>query len=131
MGRVARTAAAVAVPEAAAARKIVPGMSPGQVDDELQRRRAAAQARRAQRASAPGHPMVPATAPAAEAPPPTSSGGGFSAPALPMPAAAATGSGFALGVVAWAVGLAYLKYGWAGVRQFGAAKFFNKPGGLR
>jgi len=69
----------------------------------------------------------PDPAPAAEpqqGPPPASPGGGPSLPA--MPAAASTGSGFLLGVFAWAVGLAYLQGGSAGVRKFLAAKFLNK-----
>jgi hypothetical protein len=72
----------------------------------------------------------PAPAPVVESPPPASPGGGFSAPSLPaLPPAASTGSGFLLGVAAWAVGLAYLRGGWPEVRKFGAAKFFNKTGG--
>jgi hypothetical protein len=71
------------------------------------------------------HPMVPA------APSPASPGGGPSMPSLPgMPAAAATGSGFLLGLFAWAVGLAYLQHGMPGVRQFFAAKFLNQKGDL-
>jgi hypothetical protein len=130
MGRAARTAAAVAAPEASAVRKITPGMHRDQVNDELQRRRAAAQERRAQRASAPGHPMVPAAAPTATSPAPTSSGAGPSLPTVAVPApvgaAASTGSGFLLGVFAWAIGLAYLQHGSAGVKQFFRAKFFNE-----
>lgn len=130
MGKAARTAAAVAAPEATVARKITPGMSPGEVDDELQRRRAAAQARRAQRAAAPGHPLVPVAAPAATSPAPTSPGAGPSLPTVSVPApvssAAQTGSGFLLGVFAWAVGLAYLRGGSGGVKQFFRAKFFNE-----
>lgn len=57
-------------------------------------------------------------------PPPASPGGGLAAPA--MPAAASTGSGFLLGVFAWAVGLAYLNGGSDGVKKFLAAKFLNK-----
>jgi hypothetical protein len=49
---------------------------------------------------------------------------GFSLPG--MPAAAATGSGFLLGVFAWAVGLAYLRGGMPEVRKFAAAKFLNQ-----
>lgn len=57
-------------------------------------------------------------------PPPASPGGGL--PTLSMPAPVSTGSGFALGVVVWAFGLAYLNGGMDGVRKFVAAKFFNK-----
>jgi hypothetical protein len=46
-----------------------------------------------------------------------------------MPAAAQTGSGFLLGVFAWAVGLAYLRGGGTEVRRLLAAKFFNKTEG--
>jgi hypothetical protein len=60
-------------------------------------------------------------------PPPASPGGGL--PSLPVPAAAATGSGFLLGVFVWALGLAYLREGGDGVRKFMAAKFFNKTEG--
>lgn len=130
MGRVARTAATVAAPEASAVRKITPDMDRGQVTDELQRRRAAAQARKAQRASAPGHPMVPVAAPTATSPAPTSSGAGPSLPDVSLPApvasAASTGSGFLLGVFAWAVGLAYLRGGAPEVKKFFRAKFFNE-----
>jgi hypothetical protein len=58
---------------------------------------------------------------------PASPGGGFSVPAIP--AAVSTGSGFLLGVGAWAIGLAYLRGGAPEVRRFLAAKFFNKVGG--
>lgn len=56
-------------------------------------------------------------------PPPASPGGG-----LPLPAAASTGSGFLLGLFAWALGLAYLQNGSTGVKKFLAAKFLNKTG---
>jgi hypothetical protein len=46
-----------------------------------------------------------------------------------MPAAASTGSGFLLGVFAWALGLAYLRGGGPEVRRLLAAKFFNKTEG--
>jgi cell division septation protein DedD len=69
------------------------------------------------------------TGPAADgaqpaSPPPSPRGGGLSVPA--MPKAASTGSGFMLGVFAWAVGLAYLNGGSDGVRKFIKAKFFNQ-----
>lgn len=64
------------------------------------------------------------TAPASDGPSPTSSGGGPSMPSIPAPVQ--SGSGFLLGVFAWAVGLAYLQGGSAGVKKFMAAKFFNK-----
>jgi hypothetical protein len=44
-------------------------------------------------------------------------------------AAVSTGSGFLLGVFAWAVGLAYLRGGAPEVRRFMAAKFLNKTEG--
>lgn len=66
----------------------------------------------------------PEPAPAPASPPPASPGGGLSLPATP--AAVGTGSGFLLGVFAWALGLAYLQGGPAGVKKFLAAKFLNK-----
>ena len=57
-------------------------------------------------------------------PPPASPRGGPSLPAVPAPVS--TGSGFALGVVVWAFGLAYLNGGMDGVRKFARNKFFNK-----
>jgi hypothetical protein len=134
MGKVAGAAVTAAAPEAAVARKLTTGMSRDEVTGELQRRRQVAAVRKRQRdrglsegqtqdeADA-AAPAAPAAAPAA----PPSPGGGQSLPG--MPAAASTGSGFLLGVFAWAVGLAYLRGGWAGVRQFGAAKFLNRTGG--
>lgn len=62
---------------------------------------------------------------ASAAPAPTSSGAG----AVVMPAAVGTGSGFLLGVFAWALGLAYLRGGSSEVRRFMAAKFLNKTEG--
>jgi hypothetical protein len=70
---------------------------------------------------------APVAPPAPESPSPASPGGGFSVPAIP--AAVSTGSGFLLGVGAWAIGLAYLRGGAPEVRRFLAAKFFNKVGG--
>jgi len=64
---------------------------------------------------------------ASPAPAPTSSGTG--AAGVVMPAAASTGSGFLLGVFAWALGLAYLRGGGSEVRRFMAAKFLNKTEG--
>jgi hypothetical protein len=47
-----------------------------------------------------------------------------------VPASVQTGSGFLLGVFAWAIGLAYLQDGGVdGVRKFLAAKFLNKTKG--
>lgn len=71
-------------------------------------------------------PAEPAPAPQPEptSPPPASPGGGPSLPVLP--AAAQTGSGFLLGLFAWACGLAYLRGGAPEVKRFLAAKFFNK-----
>jgi len=66
-------------------------------------------------------PKPPAPEPAAPAAPSSAS---WSLPAAP--AAVGTGSGFLLGVFAWALGLAYLQGGPAGVRKFLAAKFLNK-----
>jgi len=130
MGKVAGAALAAAAPEAAVARKIVPGMSGGQVNSELQRRRQEAAERSAARKTS-GPPASPSPAPAAPsttapaAPAPTSSGAGLSMPA-PVSAAASTGGGVLLGVGAWAVGLAYLRGGLPEVRKFLAAKFLNQ-----
>lgn len=128
MGKVARAAAAVAAPESVAARQITPGMPPAQVRDELQQRRQAAAAAKTAKASTPAPKPAPAAPTAATSPPPASPGGGLSLPTAPAPvqAAASTGSGFLLGVFAWAIGLAYLRGGTAGVKQFMAAKFLNK-----
>lgn len=60
-------------------------------------------------------------------PSPASPGGGL--PSVPMPAVASTGSGFLLGVFAWALGLAYLRGGSPEVKKFLAAKFLNKTTG--
>lgn len=142
MGRAARTAATAAAPELRVisgkpVRKIVPDMSPDEVNAELKQRAADAQsakeqraAAKARRAAAPGHPMVPAAAPAAASPAPTSPGAGPSLPTVNLPApvqsAASTGSGFLLGVFAWAVGLAYLQHGSDGVKKLLRAKFLNQ-----
>lgn len=72
-----------------------------------------------------GRPEDKPSVPAGAVPSPTSSGGG-PPQQLVMPAAASTGSGFMLGVFAWALGLAYLRGGGAEVRRFMAAKFLNK-----
>ena len=72
---------------------------------------------------------TPEPAVSTPAPAPTSSGAGAAAPA--MPAAVSTGSGFLLGVFAWALGLAYLRGGAPEVKRFMAAKFLNKTEGDR
>lgn len=79
------------------------------------------------KAARPAEP-TPAPAAAPAAPPPSSLGGGLSLPSAPAPvsAAAATGSGFLLGVFVWAAGLAYLKHGPAGLKQFLGNKFLNR-----
>lgn len=135
MGKAAGAAVTAAAPEAKAAqlagkalgaarnrtpKKITPDMSPGQVNDELQARRAA-------RASGPPTPSPTPAAPSTTptAPAPTSSGAGLSVPA-PVGAAAATGGGFLLGLFAWALGLAYLRGGSAEVKKLLTAKFLNK-----
>jgi hypothetical protein len=148
MGKVAGAAVTVVAPEAKAARaatraatgksaagstakgagrRITPDMSSREVNDELQRRRSAAAKSSADKRSAGDTATAtPATAPAS--PPPAPAGGGWSAPSVPAPvgAAASTGSGFLLGVFAWAVGLAYLRGGSPEVKRFFNAKFFNK-----
>jgi hypothetical protein len=139
MGRVTGAALAVAAPEAAAAGKVAaragaggrrPAADPrvSAPGSKAAQQRQAIEDLKARRPAQP-HPMVP-TSPAN--PPPTSPGGGPSMPSVPaMPAAAATGSGFLLGVFAWALGLAYLQHGMPGVRQFMAAKFLNQKGNLK
>jgi hypothetical protein len=93
-------------------------------DPNLERDRAAIQKIKDAREPEPATDQDAASTPA---PAPTSSGAGAWAPTVPAPVS--TGSGFALGVVAWAFGLAYLRGGWDGVRRLGAAKFLNKVEG--
>jgi hypothetical protein len=120
MGRLAGAALTVAAPEAKAASKvagaaggggrgrrpITPGMSPADVNGELQSRRVNAKHEARDRRDA------------------AATAGGPSLPA--MPAAAATGSGFLLGLFGWALGLAYLRGGAPEVKRFMAAKFLNQ-----
>lgn len=103
--------------------------APAGAPSKLERDRAAIQAIKDTRQPEPeAKPEAPAPASAqtAAVPPPTSSGGG---PTFVVPAAASTGSGFLLGVVVWAVGLAYLRGGAAEVRRLIRAKAFNKVEG--
>jgi septal ring-binding cell division protein DamX len=134
MGKVAGTVLAAAAPEAKLASAAVGGARGGKRTVPDPRVTApgsrAAQQRQAiedMKASrpAPAHPMVP-TAPAGTVPSPSSPGGG---PSLQLPGAAATGSGFLLGLFAWALALAYLRGGPAEVRKFLRAKFLNDPEG--
>lgn len=126
MGKAARAAVTVAAPEAAAARKITPGMSADQVNDELQRRRAARAAQTGP-TGLPAHVPTATPRPAAPAPAPTSPGAGPSLPGVNLPAPVQTGSGFLLGLALWGwVVLPYLKGGTTEVRKTLAAKFFNK-----
>jgi hypothetical protein len=95
------------------------GLSAEEAREELQARKADAAGGKAESSAAP---------------PPSSPGDGAittpSGRSLPvMPAAASTGSGFLLGVFAWALGLAYLRGGGPEVRRLLAAKFFNKTEG--
>jgi hypothetical protein len=140
MGRLAGAALTVAAPEAKAASKvagaaggggrgrrpITPGMSPADVNGELQSRRVNAKHEARDRRDAAATAADPAeqATPAPTVPPPASPGGGPSLPA--MPAAAATGSGFLLGLFGWALGLAYLRGGAPEVKRFMAAKFLNQ-----
>jgi hypothetical protein len=137
MGKVAGAALAAAAPEAAAARRVASAAGGGKggkgkasdprvtaPGSEAARQRQAIEDMKARRPAQP-HPMVPTAAPAAS-PPPASPGGGPSLPSMSVPASMQTGSGFLLGVFAWAVGLAYLRGGPAEVRKFLAAKFLNK-----
>jgi hypothetical protein len=112
-----KSARAAKKPAKAAGGKAAPRRAPAG-DPNLERDRAAIQAIKDTR-----EPEPEAAAPAAAVPPPTSSGGG---PSLPGMGAAATGSGFLLGVVCWGFGLAYLRGGMPEVRRLAAAKFFNK-----
>jgi len=128
MGRAAGAALTVVAPEAKLASKAAgaaghrrppPAPDPRvtRPGSEAARTRQLSEDLRAKRADAEPEP-------APESPPPASPGGGLSLPGTP--AAASTGSGFLLGVFAWAVGLAYLQGGSAGVKKFLAAKFLNK-----
>jgi hypothetical protein len=126
------TAAAAASGGGRQPKKITPGMKPGEVNDELQRRRQAAAAGKADTAAGPVSPPA-GEQPAAADPPPAPSGAGPSLPAMPAAAqaAASTGSGILLGLFTWGLVLSYLgvngdQSGAAGVRAFLAAKFLNK-----
>lgn len=127
MGRAGGAALKVVAPEVALASKAAGrGRRPAANDP---RRTApgskAAQQREGIEAIKASRPPEPEPAPTtADVPPPTSPGGGPSLPA--MPAAASTGSGFLLGVIAWAGALAYLKGGLPGLKKFANAKLFNK-----
>lgn len=131
----AAAAAAVAAPEAA---PVV------DMTDELQRRKKAAAAAKRRRAAAKAAPAEPVDVTPAPAPAPTSPGAGPALPGwmtdqrgapdwFPTPGkadpvrAANAGGGFVLGVMLWALGLAYLRGGSAGVKQLLAAKFLNRP----
>jgi hypothetical protein len=129
MARTAGAALRVVAPEAAVASRATRGGRRSAADPRINAPGSKAAAQRdaieAIKANRPPEPAAPETA--SDGPAPTSSGAGPSMPSLPaMPAAASTGSGFLLGVFAWAVGLAYLQGGSAGVKKFMAAKFFNK-----
>jgi hypothetical protein len=143
MGKVTGAALAAAAPEAAAARRVASaaggsrgkGGRPPVADprvaapgSEAARQRQAIEEIKARRPAAPGHPMIPAasSSSAPAAPSPASPGGGPSLPSVSVPGSVQTGSGFLLGVFAWAVGLAYLRGGTPEVRKFFAAKFLNK-----
>jgi hypothetical protein len=99
-------------------KRITTDMSPDEVNAELQQRRQEA-ASSSSSTEEPAQQQQPAAGP-----PPSSSGAGL--PSLPMPGAASTGSGFLLGVFAWALGLAYLRGGSPEVKKFLSAKFLNK-----
>lgn len=121
-------AAAVAAPEAAAARRILPGDSPAKVNAELQRRRREATERAQQRRQAKQQQAQPATQPDDGGQ--DGEQGGSSRPlssrlAAPMNATQ-TGGGFVLGLMAWAVARAYLTGGADGVKQLLRAKFLNQ-----
>ena len=115
--KVTGAAGAAAARKRAAARR-APAGGPSKLD----RDRAAIQAIKDAR-------REPAEEQSTPAPAPTSSGAGVAVPA--MPAAVSTGSGFLLGVFAWALGLAYLRGGAPEVKRFMAAKFLNKTEGNR
>lgn len=129
MGRTAGAALKVVAPEAAVASRVASrGGRRSAADPRVSAPGSKAAAQRdAIESIKANRPPEPAPEPASDGPAPTSSGAGPSMPSLPpMPAAAGTGSGFLLGVFAWALGLAYLQGGSAGVKKFIDAKFFNK-----
>jgi len=78
---------------------------------------------------------TPEPAPAATSPTPpaskrsSSSGGGLPTPSLTPPRrlSAADGGGFLLGLLLFALGQSYLRYGATGVTSWFGAKFLNKP----
>lgn len=111
------------------AAKVAGGPEVAAAASSAQRQRQQIDAIKARRKPAATPPPAPA-APAPD-PSPASPGDGPAAPApsssTSFPVAAGNaGGGFLLGVALWAVGLAYLKHGPAGVRQLLAAKFLNK-----
>lgn len=131
--------AAVAVPEAAAARHLAGEKDPAKVHTELQRRRKAAAARAAARRATP-EPQQQTGEPGGGGSDVAAGGATAAAPASkPAPlftadqmSAAHTGSGVLLGAMAWVLVRAYLEGGVPGVRAFLAAKFLNKtPGGAK
>lgn len=131
MGKAAGAALTVVAPEASAARAAASGRRrrPPAADPRVTAPGSkAAQQRQAIEKIKASRPAQPPVSPATESPAPTSSGTGPSAPALPAgtTAAASTGSGFLLGVIAWALALNYLQGGLPQVRKFAAAKLFNK-----
>ena len=127
MGRAAGAALTLVAPEAKVASKaahVGRRRRPAVPDPRVSRPGTAAARQRQQiedikAARTPEPEPTPTPAPA-----PASSGGGLSLPATP--ATVGTGSGFLLGVFAWALGLAYLQGGSAGVKKFLTAKFLNK-----
>lgn len=126
MGGAGGTALKVAAPEAAVASKAAGrGRRPAADPRRTAPGSKAAQQRQAIEQIKDQRPPEPAPEPQAPASPaPLSPGAGPSMPVLPAPVQ--TGSGLLLGVFVWALGLAYLHGGSAGVKKFMAAKFFNK-----
>lgn len=150
MGKVTGAALKIAAPEAAVAAKAAGGASkargslagekdPGKVRDELARRRHDAAASSAARKAAPAHPNRPTDPPAEDATDgdqaddtDTDQGdqGGATAGPFGGMTVPATGSGFLLGLMTWALVRAYIGNGGtsgvAGVKALLMAKFLNK-----
>lgn len=132
MGRAAGAALTVLAPEARAASAVAAAgrRRPAAPDPRVTapgssaaRQRAAVEQIKADRPPADPAPAGPPPASPGDGPPARA---GWSPSAPTVPAAVSTGSGFALGVLAWALGVAYLQHGPAGVKAWLAAKFLNR-----
>lgn len=103
------------------------GLPPEEVTAELQRRRADA-AKRKTEPALPDVPDAPAPEPAAKLPASPDPGGPGLLSRIDAVEPVHTGSGFVLGVLAWAVAINYLRGGVPQVRQLLRAKFLNQTG---